>query len=457
MKQASIQRDLNRRIMLASLTVLLLAGALSATISFFEARELQDNMLREIASLVNNHQLSDNFSRRDEKVEEETITVHFLSHLPGLDGGKSAESLADGLQTISIDGEKWRVLVLTKADSGTRLAIGQQTELRDNIALASSLNVILPILLLTIIMLLVINYIIASRLRPLKTLTDNLNQLEATRLRELPEVDIPEEIAPFVKSINALIVRTQSAMNKQHRFIADAAHELRTPITALSLLAENLERADSVAEREQRLSLLNQGLDRLRVLVVQLLDLARLQSDSSGLTETVSFNQVVRDAIADLYPLSEAAQIDLGMKRQEALRVKDEDGRLGQLVRNAIENAIRYSPAESRVDISLYSEKELAIFCVEDPGAGIPEAEIEQVMQPFYRTLQTNQAGNGLGLAISQEIAERLNGKISISNREAGGLCFRYEQERISGDDAFLHGANNPGIPKRQEKSSKQS
>jgi len=181
---------------------------------------------------------------------------------------------------------------------------------------------------------------------------------------------------------------------------------------------------------------LRQGLDRLRMLVCQLLDLARLQSDHESPSVTVSFNQVVQDAIADLYPLAEAGRVDLGMTRQEAVTVLDQEGRLGQLVRNAIDNAIRYTPAGGKVDICLYTEAGKAIFRVEDTGTGIPENEIKQVMEPFYRIQGNPQPGNGLGLAISQEIALRLGGRITLSNHAEGGISFRYAQhlQRLPGN-----------------------
>jgi two-component system OmpR family sensor kinase len=167
-------------------------------------------------------------------------------------------------------------------------------------------------------------------------------------------------------------------------------------------------------------------------LIIQLLDLARLQSDASGPTTALSFNTIVHNTIAELHPLAEAKQVDLGMARQEPVTVLDQDGRLGQLVRNAIDNAIRYSPPCSRVDVSLYVDAGNAVFCVEDTGSGIPEDELEQVMEPFYRNPGTSQPGNGLGLAICQEIAQLLGGDIALSNRVQGGLRFLYTQRSVS-------------------------
>ena len=197
----------------------------------------------------------------------------------------------------------------------------------------------------------------------------------------------------------------------------------------MSLQVESLSKATVSSQREDSLKQLQKGLKRLRRLVTQLLDLARLQSEDDYALQNVSFNQIVQDAIADLYPMAEASDIDLGMVRNhENISVNDYQERLSQLVYNAIDNAIHYSPPGGKVDVSLYLEKNKAVFLVEDNGIGIPEAELEQVMQPFYRVNESSKPGNGLGLAISHEIAQLLGGEIHLENCKSGGLCFRYMQ-----------------------------
>jgi signal transduction histidine kinase len=422
--------------MLVSLALVLAGGSISAALTFFKARQLQDNILIEIGNLVTRDGLGVFPSRREHNVKDETIVIQELGDRPAPAAMNIPVDIPDGLQTILLGGEEWRVLVLPQASSRKRVAIAQQTELRDNVAWASSLNVMLPILLLLVFMLLLIHLIIRHRLQPLKSLTMLLDRQVATQLKPLPETELAEEIAPFVSSINALLTRTRQAMEKQHRFIADAAHELRTPITALSLLAENVEHAGTQDERQKRQALLRLGLDRLNRLIGQLLDLARLQSDLKSTRQTVSFDCIVQDAIADLYPLAEASQIDVGVTRREPLHVMDRDGGLIQLVRNAIDNAIRYSPAGTKVDVSLFTDNGHAVLCVEDSGKGIPENELQQVLQPFYRIDGTSQIGNGLGLAISHEIAQRLGGTISLSNLPVGGLRFRYSQPMILSEES---------------------
>jgi two-component system, OmpR family, sensor kinase len=146
----------------------------------------------------------------------------------------------------------------------------------------------------------------------------------------------------------------------------------------------------------------------------------------------VSLNQVVQHVIADLYPLAEAKNIDLGVSRQEKLMVLDKGAGLSHLVRNAIDNAIRYTPVGGTVNVSLSSEGVYAVFCVEDTGKGIPEQELQHIFEPFYRAHDNIQPGNGLGLTISLEVARKLGGHITLLNRSEGGVEFRYRQLIVS-------------------------
>lgn len=424
----SLQRKLNHWITFTTLIFVTIAGILSGGIAFYEARDLQDNILQEVARLVRINQLTENKLHSDDNEEESIIIQRLGSQLASQ--LQIPSTLKDGLQTLRINDEDWRVLILTQSSSTQRFLVAQQTELRDEIAWNSSLNVFLPILLLVIITLIIINLIIRNAFKPLKKLAANLDKQDGTELNPLPETNMLEEVAPFLLSINGLLARTQQNIQKQQRFIADAAHELRTPVAALSILSENIQNASSEEDRKQRQQLLQQGLGRLRLLVAQLLDLARLQGDYAGPKEIVSFNKIVQDAITDLYSLAEAKQIDLGISHQEQLSVLNQGNGLSQLVRNAIDNAIRYTPNGGTINVSLYAEEGNAIFRVEDTGSGVPEEELQLIFEPFYRTQGNSQPGNGLGLAISLEIARNLGGHITLLNRENGGLQFQYLQSQ---------------------------
>jgi len=460
-KAKSLQRELYKWILISAAVLLLSGGLVAGVIAYNQAEALQDNTLREMSLLVrfgkmdssdfedvrddedddedhedddddDDKQYGKRFDRQGKKNRKEKASIIIQELGKGRYLQKLSRDIDDGLQTIELDSEEWRILTVTQYGTNRRFVIAQQTELRDSLARSSALSAFYPMLIFLLVMLVLIHIIIRRQFKPLNALVKTIDEQDGSQLNKLTEDNIPQEITPFIRSINALMERVQQVLHKQQRFIADAAHELRTPITALSLQAENLKQAKDEQDRDSREEKLKQGFVRLGKLVSQLLDLARLQSGKEGEFQTVSFNQIVQEIIASNYPMAEADNIDLGMLRQDNdIYVKDQNGRLSQLVQNAIGNAIHYTPKNGKIDVSLFIEGQKAVLLVEDSGMGIPEAELEQVMQPFYRVLVSNQPGNGLGLAISQEIAERLGGKIQLSNREQGGLRYRYEQRIV--------------------------
>ena len=435
-KQNSLQHELNHWIIWTAVTFIFLGGIISGGLAFYHLRELQDQTLIQIATLISQGKLNDS-STLHHDVNKDTIILNELGkkqHIPII-----PLDITDGLQSIELDNENWRVLVVTQPISHRRFSISQQTQLRDNIAINTILSVFLPIALLASLMLFIINRILRRQFRSLGKLTKLMDRQDGVNLEKLSENNIPIEISPFVHSINTLLERIERTINKQQRFIADAAHELRTPLTALSLQVETLSQANETNLGQESLKQLQKSLERLRRLVTQLLDLARLQNEGEYVVQKVSFNQIVEDAMADLYLMAEASDIDLGMVRyDENISVNDQQGRLSQLVYNAIDNAIHYSSPGGKVDISLYLEKNKAVFLVEDNGIGIPEVELEQVMQAFYRVNESNKPGNGLGLSISHEISKLLGGEIHLENRKSGGLCFRYMQLAILPSDKVV-------------------
>jgi len=428
-RQKSLQRELSRWIIFIALVFVLLGGGIAGFFAFNQARELQDHTLMEIAALIRAGKLNESRIIHHD-IEKETIIINELGkkqHVPII-----PYHIKDGLQTLELDGSRWRVFIITQKGSNRRFSVAQQTELRDEIALSSSLGVLLPLILLVLLMLFIIHFIIRRQFRSLRVLANSMHNQESNDLKSLPVDEVPIEIVPFVESINVLLERLKQTIQKQQRFIADAAHELRTPITALSLQFENMTKASNPQDRKSREEHMQQGLSRIRSLLSQLLDLARLQNEDHGQLQKVSLSENVSHVIADLHPLAEEKEIDLGMARfQENIYVNDSQQKLSQLIRNAVDNAIHYTPVGGKVDISVFRDGDNAIVKVEDTGIGIPEDELEQVMQPFHRVLATKQSGNGLGLAISYEIAQQLGGSIQLYNRPEGGLCFRYQQAVI--------------------------
>lgn len=338
--------------------------------------------------------------------------------------------LADGIQTVSDRKNEWRVVIRT-LPNGDRIAVGQRTAMRDEIARDGALRTVLPLIGLVPLLILLTGFVIRHTLKPVMRLSKDLDEKGDGNLIPLSGDGIPQEILPFVASINRLLVRLTLSMAQQRRFVADAAHELRSPISALTLQAENIERADMSIEARQRLVPLKAGLVRARSLVEQLLSLARHQANQATDVEIVEFDMIVREVIKELYLLAETKHIDLGIEREEPIRLRGGAFDFLTLIRNALDNAIRYTPVNGKVDVSFFVEGNRMVFRVEDSGPGIPEDELLRVFDPFYRIVTSGETGTGLGLSIVSVIATRLNGIATLSNiNNAGrsGLRFQYSQ-----------------------------
>ena len=256
--------------------------------------------------------------------------------------------------------------------------------------------------------------------RPIATLSKEVDLREEQALHPVQDHHLPVEVRPFAVAINRLLARVDQAMTSQRRFLADAAHELRSPLTALSLQAERLAHAEMSEVARERLAVLRQGIERGRSLVDQLLALAKAQSRTMPAPVPVSAQHVFRRVLEDLMPLAEAKHIDIGVEGAKDVEIWTSELDLTLLIRNLVDNAIRYTPERGRVDLSIRASGGFAELRIEDNGPGISLAERERVFDAFYRTLGNTHQGSGLGLSIVQTIANRIGAKIQLdfSDRE---------------------------------------
>jgi two-component system OmpR family sensor kinase len=430
-RQGRMRRSIQFRLSLwLSLTIVLVAAAagfLSFASAFYEAIELQDDQLRQTAALLQRQLLSSPptevagppdadpesrlivlASRPDEAWNPEEVA-------PGL-----RPDLPDGLQTVAIGGAPWRLFVSTH-ERGLRVAIGQQTTVRDEIANKSALRTVAPLLSLVLLLPLLVGYLIRKMLQPLKIMAADLEFRSERDWEEIADGGVPSEIRPFVVAMKRLLARVAQSVAAQRRFLADAAHELRSPLTALSLQAERLEAAEMPAEARIRLAALRRGIGRTRSLIDQLLALARAQSQT-GEARPVRLIGAVRQALEDLMPLAEAKHMDLGVVRQDDVVVQASEMELTILVRNLVDNAIRYTPEGGKIDLAIEAGADSAVFRVEDSGPGIAPDQRERVFDPFYRALGADEFGSGLGLSIVKTIADRIGAGVSLGQSGSGGL-----------------------------------
>lgn len=423
----SLQWRLSRALALAIVLIGLAAGAASFVFAYEEAQEFQDDTLRQIAALADADHLRGSGHDRTDIDPDARVMILRLPSAGAVNTTWLPSGMQPGLHTLDGPGGRWRVFV-RETQSGTRIAAAQATEGRDEIAIDSALRTMVPLTLLLPLLIWLTVRIVRTQFAPVRRLAQTLDTQPAERPAALPDAGLPEEIAPFVRAINRLLERVNRLMGEQRRFIADAAHELRSPLTALSLQAQNLEKADTIEALRVRVAPLRAGIERARRLTEQLLNLARGQADAPG-RETAEVSKVARDLIAEHLPLAEARAIDLGLEDTGNLLLSAEPHALRLVLKNALDNALRYTPSGGEVTLRLYSEGEEAVIDVIDTGPGIPAGERERAFAPFHRLDGAGGEGSGLGLAIARDAAARLGGTVSLHDRHEGsGLVFRYRQ-----------------------------
>jgi two-component system OmpR family sensor kinase len=326
-------------------------------------------------------------------------------------------NLKDGLTLATRNGQPIRALLRTRPD-GTRFAVAQRTSVRDEIASDMAFRTVLPIAALIPCLLLVTAIVIATSLRPVVRLAGDLDGRRADDVTPLPAEQMPSELHPFIKSINGLLQRVRALMDQQRRFVADAAHELRTPITALSLQAENLDPVDLPPAARDRVAALRQGIGRTRHLLEQLLALARQdagQADAATMP-VVKLDDIAKEVVADLLPEAASRGVDLGFVDVEPAGVRGEAVMLAAMIRNLLDNSLRFTPHGGRIDAGAYRDGDMAILQIEDTGPGVPEGEIDRIFEPFFRGQHPEGDGVGLGLSIVKRIVDRLGGSIEAVN-----------------------------------------
>jgi two-component system OmpR family sensor kinase len=434
---ASLQFKLSLMLSLAILVIAVAAGLFSFHAAYGEAHELQDDVLRQVAALLQHSGLSpDDPGAADQQRfddEESRVIVQRLgqAETPGrpLDAGGKLTlpgTLRDGLQNYTSGGEEFRLAVITTV-SGVRWAVAQEAAFRDEIARDSALRAVMPFLVLVPILPLIVVLLVRSMFRPVAVLSLEVDERSDQALHPIQAEHVPNEVRPFVVAINRLLAKAGTAMEAQRRFVADAAHELRTPLTALSLQAERLAETPLPPPAAERLQALRRGIERGRGMLEQLLALARAQTLNEPPATAVSVLTTYRRVLEDLMPLAQAKKIDIGVEGSQDAWVKANEIDLLTLVKNLVDNAIRYAREGGRVDLSVATTPDRQVVLrICDDGPGIPNEERSRVFDPFYRSVESKQVGSGLGLSIVKAIADRYGASVLLNfanEAQQSGLC----------------------------------
>jgi len=332
-----------------------------------------------------------------------------------------------GFSTVTLpDKNTWRVFAAQGNEGDVQVFVGEQVESRDAILWAVLKGVLMP-LMYALPLLAVVGWLaVRQGLAPLRLLSRALSLRQAQALEPVVLTNVPAEIEPVVQSLNALFERIQTMMEAERRFTSDAAHELRTPIAAIRTQAQVALAAGTDTEtREHALQYTLAGCDRATHLVEQLLTLSRLESSSAGAPKgRVDLCVVTQRVAAELAMTALGRGQELTLDAPAPCWIGADDMLSGVLVRNLLDNAMRYSPQGAQVSVSVTQMAAHVLLQVEDSGPGLSDADIAHLGERFYRVLGTEQTGSGLGWSIVRRIAGVYQAEVIVRrSARVGGLC----------------------------------
>ena len=323
--------------------------------------------------------------------------------------------------------ELWRVYAIADADRGLKVQVGEHYEQRDAISNEVAARLLTPLFVSLPLIVIMIWIWIGRAMRPLNEVAAEIAQREPENLQPVTTQGVPEEAKPMVDALNALLDRVHVAYDNVRLFTANAAHELRTPLAALKVHSQVALRADNDDERLLAMLSVESGVDRATSLVEQLLTLTRLDPDAAASEkEEIHLHKLTEELIAELAPAAIRKQVEVSLDDADCCVVFGNPGMLGILIRNLVENAVRYTPPSGRVDVSLVSVDNIVRLRVADSGPGIPEVERDKVFARFYRGSEhegeNKENGTGLGLAIVERICELHRARIELGESSLHGL-----------------------------------
>lgn len=428
--------SLKQRLLVTLLGSIALVWFATAVFSYFDARneldELLDAHLAQSASLLvaqTGHELEEIDTERMPQLHKRARRVAIqiwengnVLRLHSASAPRERLSARDeGFSDAMIAGKRWRVFSGWDGPRRYLVQVGERYDVREEIAANLAKNLLLPLLFALPLLGLLVWLNVAHALRPLAALGRQVAERDPGNLLTLGAGEIPTEVLPLVNNLNRLFERVAELIANERRFTADASHELRTPLAALKIQAQVARASASDAERAHALDNVIAGCDRATHLVQQLLTLARLDPDEPGSkAESCDLKALASSAVAELAQFAWSKKVEIDLAEGAAVEVMGHAGLIAILLRNLIDNAIRYSPAGGSVHVRAGSDGAAASITVTDQGPGIPADERSKVGQRFYRILGTDEFGSGLGLSIVKRIAELHDASLGLGDGEQG-------------------------------------
>ena len=415
-----------RLVVLTSLLSLVMAGVLMFStyhIALKELTRILDAQMQFLATRASILDLQKTHSQldldSDQKQEELFIDIWSYDDLDELENNQLLvpQVKKAGFYQHETDTGTWYTYVLPTKNY--QVQISQNQRVRQVLAFELAWSMVLPFLLIMPLVMLVIFWIIRRSLKPLDDMKSELAQRDSNELSHIDDQHYPIELLPAIHEINYLFDRISKTQQEQKQFVADAAHELRTPITALNLQTKILLR--DFPENSALINL-SKGLARIQHLVSQLLALAKQDTSLSEKQTQFKLNDVALNCVEQLMNLAMEKDIDLGFERNQEIIIKSHEPTLHSIIYNLIDNAIKYTPHQGVINISVFYD-EHAFVCIEDSGPGIPQEQYEDVLKRFYRVHHHLEVGSGLGLSIVHKATQRIGGSLIFGKSDdLGGL-----------------------------------
>lgn len=421
-----------RRAALAWMTGLLTAvGLLAIFIAYWyarsEAAEFLDGQLRQIALNVGPGMAPANAPAGPDRDPEDQFAITIWDSAGRIIHQSAPEAAIPlqrqaGFADVRAAGASWRVYQ-ARSDERT-VQVAQRDTVRAEIADGAAFGAAAPVLIVIPLSWLVVGWALNRALRPLQAISRELAARSASATEPVALRGVPSEVAPLVESMNGLIDRLRAAVETQKRFVADAAHELRTPLAAMQIEVDNLASGAS-AERKNRVAALAASVKRASALANQLLELARLDEPVAGRTQSVDLSALLLDCVAACAPLADRKNVDLGVDLAAvdtgfSTCVLGVESELRALLTNLIDNAVRCTPPGGKVDVLLALRDNALVAEIVDTGPGLPPGSEARIFDRFYRGASSDAQGTGLGLAIARRVAERHGLSLTVANRTDG-------------------------------------
>jgi two-component system sensor histidine kinase QseC len=433
--------SLKHRLLGLALTTVIVVWIGAAAFTYFDAREefgeILDAHLTQSAELLvaqTSHDL-------DEVETEHTPLLHKYSRrivFQVWEGGSilrlhsanaPEQPLAGREQDFSdkvIDGHRWRVFTVWDESGGNLVHVAELTKDLDELTRDIAGNLLKPLLFSLPLLAFLLWFTVNRSLRPLDRLAGEVARREPDNLTPLDAGTAPREVLPLIERLNRLFVRIDESLQKERRFTADAAHELRTPVAGIRAQAQVARAASSDSERTRALDNAIVGCDRAAHLIDQLLTLARIDTLGDETTEPCRLRSLAAEVIASLAPAALSRDVRLELMEGEEVSVRGNPVLLRILLRNLIDNAARHTPPGTSVRVDVTGNQGQISLSVSDNGPGIPPSELDKLGERFYRPLGTSASGSGLGLSIVKHIVDIHSASLQLTSpANENGLSVR--------------------------------